>query len=382
MEMHDIGELRDRANVFEEKLDRIKAQLARQQIPWYPYRTLLNYEILEKLLSGPRRRLLDLAGGDPILDIGCADGANSFFLETLGCQVVAIDNSGTNQNQLRGFHALKSALESSVVLYPVDLDSQFSLPAGIFGLAFFLGVLYHLKNPYYILEALAGRVRYCLLSTRVAQRTQLGTPMQDEALVYLLDPDECNHDRTNHWIFSETALRRLLHQTGWNMQDFITTGDKRKSEPARVDRDQRAFCLLESRVYRRYAVTLLDGWHALEQNSFRWTERRFSIELRQAPSAGFSALRFDFRLTGPRPMTLAARINGSPVPPSTFATEGEHSYTIPLSSHNPMSAPIRIDFAADRCLSGGNDQRELALLVPFWREGLEGPDPILPFQLS
>jgi tRNA (mo5U34)-methyltransferase len=378
----DVLELEERARHFQQRLNRIMDDLAPQQIVWYPYPTLNVFAILDKLLTGQRRRLLDLARGDPILDIGCADGANSFFLESLGCQVLAVDHIHTNHNQLRGFNALRDALKSSVSFQAVDLDSQLRLPDEVFGLALFLGVLYHLKNPYYVLEALAHRARYCLLSTRIAQFTPLGNPMQKEALAYLLEPGECNNDSTNHWIFSETALRRLLDQTGWTVQDFVTTGATRGSEPGRTDRDERAFCLLESRVCRYYSVKLLEGWHPLEQNSFRWTERRFSIELRRAPSVEFSALRFDFRLPGPGPVTLSATVNGMPVPPETFAGEGDQSYRIQVPRDAFAASPIRFDFAADQCLPAGSDERELALLVPFWKPGLDGADSILPFQLD
>ena len=375
--MDELRELKEQAGRFEQRLNQVKSELATQQIDWYPYRTLTVFALLDKLLEGTRRNLLELAGGDPILDIGCADGANAFFLESLGHRVLAIDNCGTNHNQLRGFQALKTALGSSVDFQAVDLDSQFSLPDETFGFALFLGVLYHLKNPYYVLEALAKQARYCLLSTRIAQWTPQGHPMQHEPLAYLLDPDECNNDSTNHWIFSEAGLRRLLKQTGWTVHEFMTSGVTRGSEPARTDRDERAYCLLESRVARKYSVKLLEGWHPLEQNSYRWTERRFAIELRQPPSR-FSRLRFGFRWMGSEPVTLSAKVNGADVQPATFAAEGEHSYTIPM----PSAAEVRIDFATDRCLPAGMDERELALLVPLWASGRDEPDPTLPFQLT
>ena len=383
MPQPDIPELQARARAFEQRLQQLMAELAPQHINWYPYRTLLTFSVLDRLLTGPRRDLLDLSDGDPILDVGCADGHNSFFLESLGCQVLALDNYYTNHNQLRGFNALHSALRSSVKFEAVDLDSQFTLTEDIFGLALFLGVLYHLKNPFFVLEALAHRARYCLLSTRVAKRTPDGRPMQKEPLVYLLDPQECNNDSTNHWIFSEAALRRLLAQTGWIVRDFMTTGATRDSEPGRANRDERAFCLVESRVCRRYSVRLIHGWHALEQSSFRWTERRFSIEVRHPPSAAFSELRFDFRLSSPGPVTLSAAINGTAVPPITLTTAGEHSYHIRLPREALAASPIRIDFTADKCLTApAMDQRELALLVPFWKPGLDQADPLLPFHLS
>ncbi|MDP9172104.1 MAG: class I SAM-dependent methyltransferase, partial [Acidobacteriota bacterium] len=195
----DITELHRLAQLFETRVNGIKASLATQEIVWYPYRTLTVFNILEKLLSGPRRRFLEIAAGDPILDLGCGDGALSFFLESLGCDVIAVDNPHANHNEMRGFTALRSAFNSSVAFEAVDLDSQFRLPGDIFGLTVFLGVLYHLKNPYYVLDELAARSRYCLLSTRIAQRTPKGNPMKDESLAYFLAPGESNNDFTNYW---------------------------------------------------------------------------------------------------------------------------------------------------------------------------------------
>jgi tRNA (mo5U34)-methyltransferase len=68
---------------------------------------------------------------------------------------------------MAGIRALKEALGSFVEIHAVDLDSQFELPEQQYGLVFFLGLLYHLKNPFYVLESLSKAARYCLLSTRV-----------------------------------------------------------------------------------------------------------------------------------------------------------------------------------------------------------------------
>ncbi|MDP8982134.1 MAG: class I SAM-dependent methyltransferase [Acidobacteriota bacterium] len=368
-----------RSRLFEQRLETLKAALEPSGIVWYPYRTLAVFSILDKLLTGPRRKLIDLAGGDPILDLGCGDGALSFFFESLGCDVRAMDNHHTNHNHMRGFLELRSALNSSVKLEMIDMDSQFQLPEEIFGLAVFLGVFYHLKNPFYALETLAARARYCLFSTRIARRTPSGTRIKDEPLAYLLDSEECNNDSTNFWVFSETALRRALDRTGWIVRDFITTGDTRGSEPARLDRDERAFCLLESRVCPLYSVKLLEGWHPLEQSSFRWTERRFALELKRPPS---SKLRFNFKLMFPGPVTLSARVNGKETTPVTFTGEDDHSFEIDLPHAERYLSPIRIDFAVDKGMPPVEmDTRELALLVAFWRPGLDRADPILPFEL-
>ena len=71
------------------------------------------------------------------------------------------------------------------------------------------------------------------------------------------------------------------------------------------------------------------------------------------------------------------------MPPATFSTEGDQSYSIKLPREALKAEAIRVDFFVDKCLpSGMFDERELALLVPFWKPGLEKADTILPFQLS
>ena len=81
-------------------------------------------------------------------------------------------------------------------------------------MAVLLGVLYHLRNPFYALEELASRASYCLLSTRVARRFPDGSVMPGGVpLAYLLGERELNADETNYFIFSEPGLRTLLQRT-------------------------------------------------------------------------------------------------------------------------------------------------------------------------
>ena len=158
-----------------------------------------------------------------------------------------IDNEYTNFNGLEGARTLKEALNSSVVIRSVDLDSQFSLTGQKYDVIFFLGTLYHLKNPYFVLESLARMTKYCFVSTRIAKETADGQPLSSYPLAYLLGPQECNNDDTNFWIFSDHGLKRLIDRTGWNLLSYVTIGDTASSTPADPERDERAFCLLEKR---------------------------------------------------------------------------------------------------------------------------------------
>jgi SAM-dependent methyltransferase len=255
----DIKDIAERASAYRIELDALKQRLAPSDFTWYPYGTLDNFHVLQTLLSGANRNLLELAGAAPIVDIGAADGDTAFFMETLGCHADVVDYPPTNYNGCRGVRALKSALASQVNVHEVDLDAHFDLPGERYGLAFFLGILYHLKNPLGALENLARCARHALISTRIVRynlaptaetgRTLNKTRVEIQSLpvAYLVDPHETNNDATNYWMFSDAGLRRVLDRAGWDVLDFMTIGNVTQSDPATNEGDERAFCLVRSR---------------------------------------------------------------------------------------------------------------------------------------
>jgi tRNA (mo5U34)-methyltransferase len=242
----DVIAMRELAVAFSLSLDVKKAEID-VGFPWYPYSTLSNFVWLEQLLTGERRQLLDLIGEGPIADIGAGDGDVAFFLAGLGRTTDIVDYGPTNYNGLRGARLLKQALASPVSIHEIDLDTKWELPRQQYAAVFFLGILYHLKNPYYALEALARATRYCILSTRIARFTpDKRVDLSGVPAAYLLDPVEANNDGTNYWIFSDVGLRRIFARTGWEVCDYLRSGNTRDSDPASAEGDERAFCLLRS----------------------------------------------------------------------------------------------------------------------------------------
>lgn len=55
--------------------------------------------------------------------------------------------------------------------------------------------LYHLKNPFHVLETLANNAHGCVLSARVDARSVAGTEIREEPIAYLLDNREANNER-------------------------------------------------------------------------------------------------------------------------------------------------------------------------------------------
>jgi hypothetical protein len=216
---------------------------------WYPYSTLRNLNPIDQLLTASGFSLPELCRGvhGKLADIGTADGDLAFFLQQNGFSVDAIDFEPTNFNKMQGVRILKEALNSPVTIHSVDLDSQFCLPSEMYDTVFLLGILYHLKNPFFVLEKLARIARRCFLGTRIARKTPDGRSFAKYPVAYLLEPEECNSDSTNFWIFSGEGLKRLIHRTGWNILTYTTVGDRISSTPSDPDHDERAFCVLESK---------------------------------------------------------------------------------------------------------------------------------------
>ena len=259
MENNDyLSELRDRATAYAETLKSKRSELAAPEF-WYPYGSIFNFVYLEMLLTGANRNLLRELNPKRAADIGAADGDVSFFLEQEGWDMTIIDNAPTNWNGLKGAKLFQDATKSKVCIQELDLDSQFLLNE-TYQLVFMMGILYHLKNPFYVLEQLSKSAKYAILSTRimrwsapVAHQNIDGLSQGDRQLMehlpvaYLLGPNECNNDSTNYWIFSDAGFRRILDRAQWDIKDYRIFGDTSEADPFTTEHDARAFCLVESR---------------------------------------------------------------------------------------------------------------------------------------
>ncbi len=242
-----IAQLKTDAEPFRATFARAQEAIGSSEFGWYPYDSLSNFAVLDAILTEGFRDLGALAGGRPILDVGCADGATSFFLASQGFEVDTVDYPPTNFNGMRGVRALADYFKTAVSIHSVDLDSQFALPRAEYGLVLFLGLLYHLKNPFYALEKLSYSAKYCLLSTRVAKLDpSKAHTLESLPVGYLVAPEETNNDPTNFWIFSKAGLARLVSRTGWKIECYGHFGNTTDSDPATAQGDERAFCLLSS----------------------------------------------------------------------------------------------------------------------------------------
>ena len=356
-------EIRDvvaRALEFQEKLAAARAEATAPEPGWYPWDSFGTLSRLNELLTGRHRYLEPMIGDDPVLDLGCGDGDLSFLFESVGCRVLAVDNPPTNYNGMAGVEALKIALDSSVRIEALDLDAGgMRLPVARCGLALCLGILYHLKNPYGVLEGLASRARYCLLSTAITRfAPDQTTGVNEMAVAFLAGRDGLRGDETNYWIFSETGLRTIVDRCGWDVCDWLAVGAE-DSILWNTQRDERVFCLLRSRSFERARVSqLLSGWHGLENGAWRWTEKSFSLIV--APGGQRVSLKVRAPETLKFPLLLTARADGVEIGRHEIARAGDYEF----AQAAPAGAEVVVEFEVDRAVGpSAEDGRERGIVV-------------------
>ncbi|MBL8176795.1 MAG: methyltransferase domain-containing protein [Bryobacterales bacterium] len=341
------------ATAFRDQLKQQKASLRDPLWEWYPYDTLSNFTHLADLLATAQLEFRDLAGGEPVADIGCADGDLSLFLASLGCDVDALDNPLTHHNGMRGVRLLAQARQASVNVHAADLDEQWWLPRDKYQLSLLLGVLYHLKNPFFALETMAKHSRYLLLSTRIAGRFPgILQPMASVPAAYLVAEDEMNRDNSNFWIFTEAALRRLMHRAHWQVLGLIT-------KPAGGD-DERAYIVAESR-YSLVNVELLRGLYEDEGQGWRWTAPEFTLRI---PVKGRAPRRIALKVHLPEPTperSIAFRCAGHDLGTDTIALSGDHLLTRDLPPTS--SASVDVDISVSPPLKESAEGRALGLIL-------------------
>ena len=350
-----------------ERLAGARKALGSPGFEWYPYDSLANLLNLRKAFGARYLDALDCAPGKSVADIGCGDGDIAFFLESLGCQVDAIDFPDSNHNGMQAIRRLKQHLGSQIEIAAVDLDSQFQLPRARYDFALFLGILYHLKNPLYAMERLAMHTRYCVLSTRVARYFPNDRPMpQDQPIAYLVADEELNRDASNFWIFSHAGLKRLFERAHWRILEYASVGDTSYSTPVNPRRDERVFCLLESH-YGLANVDLLYGWHGTEIEGTRWTEKEFAARIHLAGHAGPDRMTLRvwvpedlLQRLGPRHLDIS--IDGVPSPPACLDKPGYHDIVRRFRPGHGRT--IRVTFRLDDALPpDAADPRERGIVA-------------------
>jgi tRNA (mo5U34)-methyltransferase len=207
-------------------------------------------------------RLPDLKG-KTVLDIGTFDGFFSFEAERRGAKrvvaldhfvwsldiakamvdwraragpgVAAVDNgqaSRTHPGELPGMLAYNTAhraLHSKAETVVADFMENDLNQLGTFDVVLYLGVLYHIQNPF---EALK-RVAAVTGELAIIETEALAVPnYEDHALCEFFEAGELNGDPTNWWAPNEKAIVGMCRAAGFRRVETIVGAPK--TAPARL----------------------------------------------------------------------------------------------------------------------------------------------------
>jgi tRNA (mo5U34)-methyltransferase len=161
--------------------------------------------------------------GKTVLDIGAWDGFYSFEAERRGAsRVLAADHfcwSGRGWGTKKGFDYARARLRSEVESIDVDVPDLDSGRLGTFDVALFLGVLYHLTDPYLGLQRAAAMTHDLLVVETVTAYNLFPGP-----IMRFYRRRELNNDETNFWAPNVACLRRMLEDLGFGTIAIVANG--------------------------------------------------------------------------------------------------------------------------------------------------------------
>jgi hypothetical protein len=116
---------------------------------------------------------------------------------------------------------------------------------------------------------------------------------------------------------------------------------------------------------------LVSGFYAIEEGAWRWTKRKFSVEL--APPAGAAKRGAWLRVHVTAPdvligklgaVTMSASVDGEPLSPETYSAAGAYTYEREIAARMLRGESVRVDFALDKAMPpAGRDLRELGIVA-------------------
>ena len=189
-------------------------------VPYWWHSIELGHGVITPGGSGDTSRSLqqlslphDLSGKS-VLDIGAWDGFYSFECERRGAsRVVASDLFAWRYSSKAGFDLARVALESHVEEREIDVFDISPDTVGMFDIVLFLGVLYHLRDPFLGLAHAASVTRELLIIETHVDLLDIERPA-----IALYPGKELNEDPTNWCGPNVPALFAMLETLGFDAE--------------------------------------------------------------------------------------------------------------------------------------------------------------------
>jgi hypothetical protein len=118
-------------------------------------------------------------------------------------------------------------------------------------------------------------------------------------------------------------------------------------------------------------VQLIRGFHQIEHNSWRWSERTFSVILKRPAGAESKGANVVAKLNVPEPViqrlgpiTLKASLQGRTLGITTWTRSDEYTFQAEIPSQAFAADHVIVEFTLDKYLPAGTaDSRELGVII-------------------
>jgi len=196
-----------------------------EQIRWWHRIDLGNGIITpgvsDNLSTLPKLGMPERLDGKTVLDVGAWDGFFSFEAERRGAaRVLATDSfawSGQGWGSKAGFELARQTLKSKVEDLEIDVLDLSPERVGTFDLVLFLGVLYHMRNPFAALERISSVTRGQLILETHVDLLWIRRP----AIAYYFN-GELDGDPTSYCGPNPAAVEAMLRAVGFRRVEVVS----------------------------------------------------------------------------------------------------------------------------------------------------------------
>jgi tRNA (mo5U34)-methyltransferase len=196
----------------------------------------------------------DRLDGKRVLDVGARDGYFSFVAEDRGAEVLAIDAVAPD---LTGFSTAAKFMESSVEYRTMNVYDVSPEEVGTFDVIFFLGVLYHLRDPILVLDRLwsvanpgatiwveshtIDRGFVDLESKNFVSLLALAPEIKEVPIAQFYPEDLLSGDRSNWWGPNQACLEEMVKAAGFEPVQSKIMGHRGLVVARRTEDEQISF---------------------------------------------------------------------------------------------------------------------------------------------
>jgi hypothetical protein len=147
-------------------------------------------------------------------------------------------------------------------------------------------------------------------------------------------------------------------------------GCRMKGKGAKAEDDGRLASVVITNEPRT-AVQLVRGFHGVENQSWRWTMKNFTVTLRPPTGATEKGARLELKFVIPDvmynrvgDMAVTAHVNGFDLGAEKYSKAGEAVYSRDVPASALSGEAVSFDFSVDKGIPPSDqDPRELALVV-------------------